>query len=495
MKSQTTSELQPYETTTSPKPSFPVLPKPDLTEGDLAEWITALLDGILIYNAVDGWMMWNGKVWESREVSEIRGLVLDTFKGMQKAAKAQGLDKAFKGRIRKLRSNGRVKAVTELMQSTCFRHTRFFNENPDYLNVQNGIVDLRTGELIPHEKEVGCTKIARVEYQAEATHADWATALTALDEDVADWLQVVMGQALTGYSPGEDRITFMTGGGSNGKSSIINGVTEALDNYVIHASEKAIMANPWDHPTEKMQFRGARFAFVEELPSGNTISGKRLKDLTGRKMTARGIARDNVTWTTTHTLFITTNHALVFDSGGHSIERRFQEIQFSRQYRENPDLASGELPIDVGLRSRIQEGKTGQHEAVLAWLIEGARRWYENDKKIPEPPQSIQEKKKAWQEENDMLGRFFDECITFDPEYHVTFADLIKSFNEYVKSRGANPWLEEEFRVAFEARSSLEKKRVRVARTRSNVGRSVSPFPIPHSTVAQPMCWFGMKFK
>ena len=495
MKHQATNELQRREAPNSPQSAFPILPKSVLSDGDLADWIASMLDGILAYNKADGWMIWNNKVWEPREVSEVRGIVMDMFKAMQKAAKAQGLETALRDRIKRLRSNARVKAVTEVLQSTCFVNPKFFVEDPDFLNVQNGIVDLKTGVLLPHTKESGSTKIARVDYVVGAQHPDWDAALSALDEEVAGWLQVIMGQASTGHAPQEDKITFMTGRGSNGKSSIINGVTEALGDYVVHASDKAVISNPGDHPTEKMQFRGARIVFIEELPAGQKITGKRLKDLTGRKMTARRIAMDNVTWTTTHSLMVTTNHPLVFDSSGHSIERRVQVVPFAKQYRENPDVEAGELQMNLGLKSRIEQGETGQHEAVLGWIIEGAKRWHKNDKKIPKAPKTIMDGMKTWMAERDMVTRFFSECISFDPESHVTFSDLVASFNEYLKSHGLDVWPEEEFRVAFEAKTSLLRRRSRVARSRSAAGRSRSPFTIAHSAVAQPLCWFGMKFK
>ena len=491
-----TKELQLRQPSTAQTPAVPNLPKSDLIEGDLADWITSMLDGTLAYNKADGWMRWNGKVWESCQVSEVRRIVLDIFKGMRRVAKAKGWQKPAIDRIRRLRSNARVKAVTELMQSTCFVSPKFFAEDPNVLNVQNGIVDLKTGELLPHAKESGCTKIARVDYLSGATHPDWDAALTALPKEEANWFQVIMGQASTGHPPQEDKIFFMQGpAASNGKSTIIIGTTETLGDYVVHASDKAVISNPWNHPTEKMQFRGARIVFIEELPEGQKISGKGLKDLTGRKMTARLIAMDNVTWTTTHTLLITTNHAIFFDSSGHSIERRIQIIPFEKKYRENPDLEAGELPIDKGLRSRIEQGETGQHEAVLAWIVEGAKRWYQNDKKIPQPPKKIRDDNKTWRAERDMVARFFSECISFDSDSHVTFPDLVASFNEYLKSRGSGVWPEEEFRVAFEAKPLLLRRRSRVARSRVTAGRSYSPFSISHSVVAQPLCWFGMKFK
>lgn len=38
------------------------------------------------------------------------------------------------------------------------------NSNPDILNVQNGVIDLRTGQLDIHRPEYLCSKLAYINY-------------------------------------------------------------------------------------------------------------------------------------------------------------------------------------------------------------------------------------------------------------------------------------------------------------------------------------------
>ncbi len=103
-----------------------------------------------------------------------------------------------------------------------------FDRKPYLLNCQNGVLDLRTSELLGHEPEYMMSKITSVQYLESATHKDWDTALTALPEDIQDWLQVRYGQAITGYPVDDDTIPIQAGGGANGKSTLVSSIVEAM---------------------------------------------------------------------------------------------------------------------------------------------------------------------------------------------------------------------------------------------------------------------------
>ena len=61
-----------------------------------------------------------------------------------------------------------------------------FDRHPHLLNVGNGVVDLRTGELVPHDPTLRLTRLAGADYLPGAVHADVMLVLEALDSDVAD---------------------------------------------------------------------------------------------------------------------------------------------------------------------------------------------------------------------------------------------------------------------------------------------------------------------
>ena len=40
---------------------------------------------------------------------------------------------------------------------------------------------------------------------------------------------------------------------------------------------------------------------------------------------------------------------------------------------------------------------------MLAWLIEGAVKWYQNGQEMPEPPVAVEAAKEAWRTDADVL--------------------------------------------------------------------------------------------
>ena len=87
------------------------------------------------------------------------------------------------------------------------------------------------------------------------------------DIEVADWLQVRFGQSITGYPTPDDVMTFLNGGGENGKTTMVDAIRESLGyDYAVTLPDRVLLANTGDHPTELMTLRGARLAFMEELP-------------------------------------------------------------------------------------------------------------------------------------------------------------------------------------------------------------------------------------
>jgi len=50
-----------------------------------------------------------------------------------------------------------------------------FDGQPHLLNVQNGTIDLRAGELLPHSREDMLTKIVPVSYDPQAKCPQWHT--------------------------------------------------------------------------------------------------------------------------------------------------------------------------------------------------------------------------------------------------------------------------------------------------------------------------------
>ena len=75
--------------------------------------------------------------------------------------------------------------------------------DPRLFNVENGTIDLRTGELREHRKEDFITKLAPVIFDATATCPRWDEFLDTIfagDEDLILYMQRLVGYCLTGVT-------------------------------------------------------------------------------------------------------------------------------------------------------------------------------------------------------------------------------------------------------------------------------------------------------
>ncbi|MGI5134617.1 DNA primase family protein [Streptomyces sp. CA-106110] len=311
----------------------------------------------------------------------------------------------------------------------------------------NGVVDLRTGELTAHDPALMFTKISGANYVPGAQHKDWDAALTALPEDVSGWMQVRFGQAATGYAASDDIVPFMFGGGGNGKSSILNGIIGALGKderggYAVPIPDKVLLGNQNDHPTDLMTMKGARFGSIEELPEGDYLNAVRLKKAAGTDgMTARYIGQDSVSWTATHSLFVTTNYKVRIDAVDEGTWRRVAEVRFPYSFRGDDPAR----PKDPTLRERITEGRDGQHEAALAWLIAGAMAWYEAGRVIPPMPDSVRADTDQWRHGSNKAVEFLDEFCEPAEGHAIPSAQVFQAFTTWARSNGQRQWTADTF--------------------------------------------------
>lgn len=100
-----------------------------------------------------------------------------------------------------------------------------WNTDPWMLNCLNGTVDLRTGELRPHDREDLIDHQVGYGYDPAASCPTWERFLSEVlvtedgkaDEELISWVQRSVGYSITG-NVSDHAIWFLYGGGSNGKS-------------------------------------------------------------------------------------------------------------------------------------------------------------------------------------------------------------------------------------------------------------------------------------
>lgn len=455
-----------------------------------------------------GWLEWDGKRWrEQPEKAALEAARRWTADQLLAAAQAVADGTGTGRRATEWAARldiRRLKAALTLAQGIASVNPELLDASPDVLNVANGIVHLPTGDLLPHNPRLWLTKLAGCEYSPTALHPDWTSALAAVPSEIESWLQVRYGQGVTGHMTPDDRVLIQQGGGSNGKSTVMSAVAAALGDYYFLASDKILMgAQAGAHTTDLADLRGTRFVAIEETPEAGRLDVVRLKKLAGtERITARKMRQDNVSFPATHTLFVNTNYPPVVGETDDGTWRRLLLVNFPYTFTAAP-MGEHERAGDPGLRDRLTG--TEQRKAVLAWLVEGAQRWYEGRRTFPQVPTQVVEDTGEWRGRTDHIAAFWGDHLDSDPNSYVYAGDLIWMFNNFMRQHGNAPLAESTFIRRFRTHALTEGALVKQARVRQGVRQGLAqsrpfgaldPFSrLPGVPAGQVQAWVGLAFR
>jgi phage/plasmid-associated DNA primase len=191
-----------------------------------------------------------------------------------------------------------------------------------------------------------------------------------------------------------------------------------------------------------------------------------------------------VTFDATHSFFLSTNYRPIVEETDHGTWRRLALVRFPYTFRKPHEklTADTDRQGDPTLRGRCSANPEAW-AAALAWMVEGARRWYAADKIMPEPPQQVAADTREWRVESDQVLAYADERLVFDPGWHVMALDLLDEVNAWLTSRGHRPWSDKTLAARFGEHDEIIRKGVRKGRVRNSVELSRPP---PTTAEAEP---------
>lgn len=413
----------------------------------------------------NGWARWDGKRWDLHlSPDRVRRLVRDALlsirkveideasrilkKAVEKAVDRDAEDAAHNafqvrlGVLKRLKSASVIEMCCKLMRADLAVKLESFDgpDLNDWFNCANGTIDLRTGELHPHDPKRRFTKVSPVAYVPGATHPDWTATLSALPPESAEWMQLRLGQAMSGWPPADDVVPFCYGGGENAKTTFLNAVSAAFGDFFVVVPENVLLSNGGnEHPAIWMVFKGARLAVLEELPEERWLDSTKLKNLDGTEdMKGRFMGENWVQWKATHALIVSTNYDTKVSQVDWGTWRRLARVTFPFTFVSEP-IAADERKADPGLRARMRAGKDGQHEAVLAYLVGGAVRSYEKPLAREDMPERIAEDSAAWRARGNPVVRFAETHLAYDPGSAVLSSQVYAAYRAHAHATGQKP--------------------------------------------------------
>jgi putative DNA primase/helicase len=294
------------------------------------------------------------------------------------------------------------------------------DSNPWLLNVENGTIDVFSGEFRVHTQEEMITKIANVEYRPGADCPLWKKFLCEImgyQPELIAFVQSAAGWALTG-DISEQTMFILFGTGANGKSTFLNTIQYLLGDYATATPTETFMKKPGEQTSNDIaRLRGTRFVTTTEAEQGRRFSETLIKKITGNdQITARFLYGEYFNFTPTFKIFMATNHKPVIKGTDHGIWRRIKLIPFTVRIEEENQ--------DKHLESKLREEGSG----ILNWLLEGTARWRREGLKAPS---AVLLATDEYRGEMDVIGNFLKERCTQQKDVMIRVRELYKAYTDW----------------------------------------------------------------
>jgi len=384
----------------------------------LGAWEDAEQEPACTFRYVAGrWFEWTGSVWAEERTLKVYDSIRAFLRG-----------KAEPETQRRTCSAQTVAAVERLARSDrrCATLPEAFDSDTFLLNTAGGIVDLRTGDMRPHDARELMSRVTAVRPGGQCPRwREFLKQVTDGDDELATYLQRFAGYSLTGETR-EHATFFMYGSGGNGKSVFLNTVGALLGGYAKVAPMEAFTESRGDrHPTELAMLQGARLVTSQETEQGRAWAESRIKALTGADLiSARWMRGDFFTYRPQFKLAIAGNHKPTLKTVDEGMRRRLHLIPFV--VTVPPDKRDPMLP-------QVLLGEAG---GILEWAIEGCLDWQSGGLR---PPERVLAATSDYFESQDAFGSWFEDCCEPAPNGWELPGALFSSWKKWAE-KAAEPF-------------------------------------------------------
>jgi len=425
-----------------------------------------------------GWLAWDGKRWSRDGADDLVKIAEhDTVRAIQDEAyevRSSGIkgtdtgarDFVFdekKGLLYsdKIASWGRSSEALNKLGALSKRGAPYFAIGVEKLDADKMKVNVNNGTLVVARKSDGedyvsfrshdpddlITKLSPVDYDPKAVCPDYDKFIARVQPQDAMrvFLHQWLGLSLTG-DVSEQKLAFLYGKGSNGKSVLVDAVsyvagdygeTVPIETFLDHGkSRNAGQATP-----DLAILPGVRMLRTSEPEKNSRLAEAMVKLVTGGEpIQARHLNRDFFKFYPQFKLTISGNYRPTISGADEGIWRRLRLVPF------NVFIPKEER--DIHLAEKLRAEASG----ILNRLLDGLRLWC--DKGLIEPD-AVTAATAQYRSASDPLGRFLSACLVESPSDRVQSSVLYQVFEAWCKSSGETAWKQKGFSMAMEERGYM----------------------------------------
>lgn len=404
-------------------------------------------------------MFWTGKTWINDDgnliakkyadiIVKILKEEVDDYDEQIKEAVKNGQDEeakdlktfqeaARKNMTRVANSAGKEAMLKELQHLHGLPCTNTdFDMNPELLNTDSGVVDLRTGEIKPFDAKLMLSKNTNCKVSFEEPKT-WLKFLNDIfqrgkqeeTQEIIDCIQMCLGYSLSGLTT-EQCMFMLYGDGSNGKSTYVETIQKLMGDYAATTPSKTLMSSKFEGSGKQFslaKLNGARYVSTGETGQGGKLEEETVKIMTGSdKISAAFKGKDEFDFYPQFKVWMSTNHKPNIRGTDKGIWRRIFLFPFERSFSEKEK--DKDMPFKLAK----------EIPSILGWCIRGYIKYIECGKNIAKP-KCLEEALSEYKSEMDVITRFINyQCQNF-PNYQTSANDLYQNYkrwalddNEYV---------------------------------------------------------------
>ncbi|RDY67300.1 hypothetical protein DXT76_19595 [Halobacillus trueperi] len=342
----------------------------------------------------------------------------------------------------------RIEEVIYHLESHRLIDPEELNEDSSHINLKNGLLKWKTGEIKDHTPDQLSTIQIPVTYDPEATCPKFDEFLKGVvPPDTIPMVHEMMGYLLIPETDLE-KAFMLTGTGANGKSTLLYAIEKLIG--------QANIANVPLQELESNRFKKAllygKLANIFADLSSRVMEGSSaFKTLvSGDRIDGEFKGKDSFSFTPFAKLIFSANELPGSTELGTSFFRRWEVIDFPNQFTGSQKKQ--------GLKYEITTEE--ELSGILNHAVEGLKRLY--DKGEFTPSESSRKRKELFERESDNVLAFVDEECIFNPDARVYTKKVYQEYKEWCFENSYKPLGKKKFNNRLTAKHpELTKKRDR----------------------------------
>ena len=375
----------------------------------------------------------HGRRWAQDETNYVRHYAAQAADKRASLAVAVADEKAQKAQFKYASDSKNVRNIDATLklaaslQGIAFDKT--WDADPWLFQVENGVIDLRTGYLRDAQIEDYLLAHSKVKFDADAKCPKWEKFLSEIFQEKTDlirFIQHAVGYSLTG-STKEQVLFCLYGGGSNGKGVFTRILSALFGEYGTPVSKEILFQTTSRIIGDGANLPGKRLVTANEVGGKGELDSDRIKSWTGSdEMVCRELYKPAYSFQPQFKLWLSFNSRPLVSDTSKGLWRRLRMIPFDASFEG--------MSINKALYEELSEELPG----ILNWAILGCKEWQASKVGL-EVPDSIERVNRTYREEFNPLHDFIAECCQVQTGFSCPTNEFYARYVKWCKEQNERP--------------------------------------------------------